>query len=137
HHLGQALPLRAGYSDLGRDVKGLRGAGLVRMDCPDRRAESHSRQIDCGAEGRRPGAGCTQTPQYLYSRVLRPFRPSLCRLRPQGSAKRSPLLLRRLTSSPTRPLVTGRRLVKMPPRGADLAIDEVMESSTNEASRYK
>src|SRR5437773_11077031 len=56
---------------------------------------------------------------------------------PARSAKRSPLLLRRLTSSPTRPLVTGRRLVKMPPRGADLAIDEVMESSTNEASRYK
>src|SRR5436190_16644337 len=38
----------------------------------------------CGTECRRPGAGCTQTPRYLYSRVLRPFRPSLCRLRSQG-----------------------------------------------------
>src|SRR5207247_9363465 len=56
---------------------------------------------------------------------------------PARSAKRSPLLLRRLTSSPTRPWSRVVDWSRLPPRGADLAIDEVMESSTNEASRYK
>src|SRR5262249_52369259 len=51
--------LLAAYSDRRGDVKGLRGAGLVRMDCSDRRAEGHYRQVDRGTECRRPGTGCT------------------------------------------------------------------------------
>jgi tripartite-type tricarboxylate transporter receptor subunit TctC len=31
----------------------------------------------------------------------------------------------------------GQQWSRLPPRGAELAIDEVMESATNEASRYK
>jgi hypothetical protein len=41
HHLGQALLLRAGYSDRRRDLEGLRGASLVRMGRSDRGAEKH------------------------------------------------------------------------------------------------
>jgi len=71
-------------------LKGFEGASLVRMGRSDRRAEKHCRKVDRRIECRRPGAGRTQAPRYVYGRVLRPFRPSLCRFRPQGARDARP-----------------------------------------------
>src|SRR5262249_36394673 len=75
------------------------GLRLVRMDRSDRRAEDGCRQANRGTECRRPGAGCPQTPRHLYRRVLWPFPAEPLQTSPARSAKRSPLLLRRPTSS--------------------------------------